>query len=119
MRYVFLSYIYAIFGSYNPKSTCTSIKRYRIHNHRVKSIVPSDKLLVYNVKQGWKPLCDFFECDVPTVAFPHENVDAELTKTLPLTRLYRQVRWEVQRGVFAIGSVHTIILISVLAICFS
>ena len=58
-------------------------KRYLIHNHRVTSIVPADKLLVYNLKRGWKPLCDFLECEVPTVTFPRENIEAEITKTLP------------------------------------
>ncbi|KAL9981472.1 hypothetical protein ACROYT_G010179 [Oculina patagonica] len=90
MRYIFVPYINATFGSCSPKSTYVHRKRYRIHNHRVKSIVPADKLLVYNVKQGWKPLCDFLECHVPTVAFPHENINAELTETLPMTRMGRQ-----------------------------
>jgi len=40
----------AVFGSLNPKSTYVFRKRYRIHNQRVKSVVPADKLLVYNVK---------------------------------------------------------------------
>ena len=40
----------ALFGSMNPKSTCVFRKRYRMHNHRVKSIVPPEKLLVYTVR---------------------------------------------------------------------
>ena len=72
MYFVLYSYINAVFGSTNPSSTCVSRKRCRIHNHRVKSLVPPGKLLVYNVKQGWKPLCDFLGCEVSTVAFPHE-----------------------------------------------
>ena len=117
--YLYDSFFDAAFGSHNPKSTYVLRKRYRIHNHRVKSIIPADKLLVYNVKQGWKPLCDFLACEVPTVAFPHENINAELTATLPMTRFGRQVNREVQRGVFAIGSVLVIIVITVLAICFN
>ena len=118
MSYVINSYFDAYHGSHDPKSTYVFRKRYRIHNHRVKSIVPADKLLVYNVKQGWKPLCDFLACEVPTVPFPHENVKAEITATFPMTRWGRQVNREVQRGVFAIGSVLVIILITVLAICY-
>ncbi|XP_078361379.1 uncharacterized protein LOC144645703 [Oculina patagonica] len=118
LMFVYNSFTDAAHGSHNPKSTCVIRKRYRIHNHRVKSIVPADKLLVYNVKQGWKPLCDFLGCDVPSVPFPHENINAELTKTLPMTRWGRQVNWEVQRGVLAIGSVLVIIVIIVAAICF-
>ena len=56
LRYVGNSCFTALLGSTNPKSTCVFRKRYRMHNHRVKSIVPPEKLLVYNVKQGWKPL---------------------------------------------------------------
>jgi len=119
VSYVVKSFLNAAIGSsYSKyKSTCVFRKRYRIHNDRVKSIVPADKLLVYNVKEGWKPLCDFLECEVPTVAFPHENIKAEIIGTLPETRYGQQVKREVQRGFFAIGSVLVIIVATVLAIC--
>ena len=112
------SYLTATGGSSNPKSTYVIRKRYRIHNHRVKSIVPADKLLVYNVKEGWKPLCDFLECEVPTVAFPHENIKAEIVKTIPFTRYGQQVQSEVQRScVVCIGSFLVIIIAAILVIC--
>ena len=113
------SYFNALFGSCNPKSTYVFRKRYRIHNHRVKSIVPADKLLVYNVKQGWKPLCDFLECEVPTVAFPHENIKAEITSTIGMTRYGQRIKWEIQRSLFAFGTVFVVIVVAIiLAICF-
>ena len=94
-------YSNATVGSYNPKSTYLFRKRYRIHNHRVKSIIPAGKLLVYDVKQGWKPLCDFLGCEAPTVPFPHENVRGEIANTpLGMTRMGRQIKWEIQRSVF-------------------
>jgi len=49
-------------------------KRYLEHNSRVKALIPRDQLLVYNVKQGWKPLCEFLGVDVPDVPFPRLNV---------------------------------------------
>jgi len=49
-------------------------KRYLEHNSRVKASTPQDQLLVYNVKQGWKPLCEFLGVDVPDVPFPRLNV---------------------------------------------
>ena len=119
MNYLMDSTIIAALGSCNTKSTYVFRKRYRIHNHRVKSTVPADKLLVYNVKQGWKPLCDFLECEVPNIPFPHENIKGEIIKSLPMTRWVRQVNREVQRGALAIVSVLVIIVITVLAICFS
>ena len=51
MEYVLDSFFNFAIGSCNTKSTYVIRKRYRIHNHRVKSIVPADKLLVYNVKE--------------------------------------------------------------------
>ena len=119
MSYVGKAILNAAIGSSfsNYKSTYVFRKRYRIHNDRVKSIVPADKLLVYNVKQGWKPLCDFLECEVPTVAFPHENIKAEVISTVPATRYGQQVKREVHRGFFAISSVLVIIVGTVLAIC--
>ena len=117
MDYVYDSFLTAAGGSINPKSTYVIRKRCRIHNHRVKSIVPSNKLLVYNVKQGWKPLCDFLECKVPTIAFPHENIKAGITKTIPFTRLGQKVNSEVERyRILWIGSL-IIIIVAILAIC--
>ena len=47
---------------------------YTKHNARVKATIPRDDLLVYNVKQGWKPLCEFLGLEVPDVPFPCLNV---------------------------------------------
>jgi hypothetical protein len=44
------------------------------HNEEVKRYVPAEKLLVYNVKEGWEPLCAFLGVAVPAGrAFPHDN----------------------------------------------
>ena len=44
------------------------------HNNDVKSNVPPEKLLVYNVKMGWKPLCEFLEVPIPQELFPNLSV---------------------------------------------
>ncbi|MGI8946044.1 MAG: sulfotransferase family protein [Thermoleophilaceae bacterium] len=46
---------------------------YEDHNEHVKRNVPADKLLVYEVKQGWGPLCEFLEVPVPDGPMPHLN----------------------------------------------
>ena len=116
MHYILDCCIDASFGSCNPKSTYVFRKLYRIHNHRVKCVVPADKLLVYNVKQGWKPLCDFLECKVPTTPFPHENIKGEIAyKALELSRSGRQMKREMQRGVLLICSVLMIIVATFMA----
>ena len=43
------------------------------HNREVMATVPPDRLLVYQVTEGWGPLCRFLEVDVPEEDFPHLN----------------------------------------------
>ena len=116
MAYVLDSFLNAAYGSCNPKSTHVLRKRYRIHNHRVKAIVPADKLLVYNVTQGWKPLCDFLECEVPPVTFPHENIKSEITNTVMMTRYGQHIKREFRNAVLKIGLFLIVILGVFLAI---
>ena len=74
---------------------------------------------MYNVKQGWKPLCDFLGCVIPTVAFPHENVKGELVKVpLSETRYGRQCKRKIQRAVFVILSVIIAIIIAMITTAF-
>jgi hypothetical protein len=42
-------------------------------NREVQETVPSDRLLVWSVGDGWEPLCDFLELPVPDTPFPHLN----------------------------------------------
>lgn len=46
---------------------------YTEHNQHVRKYVPPDRLLEFNLKQGWKPLCHFLGKEVPAVSFPHVN----------------------------------------------
>ena len=50
-----------------------AIKVFERHNEEVKRRVPREKLLVYEVKQGWGPLCDFLGVEAPDKPFPHLN----------------------------------------------
>jgi hypothetical protein len=43
-------------------------------NEDVKERVPAERLLVYDVKEGWEPLCEFLGVEVPEgKPFPHLN----------------------------------------------
>jgi len=64
----------AIYGGYNPEATALFRKKYRQHNERVQAVIPAERLLVFNVKQGWKSLCEFLGCDIPSTQFPRANV---------------------------------------------
>jgi hypothetical protein len=54
-----------------------AIATFERHNEKVRQRVSSEKLLVYEVKEGWRPLCEFLGVDVPDKPFPHLN-DAEI-----------------------------------------
>ena len=43
------------------------------HIEEVKATVPADKLLVYDVRDGWGPLCEFLGVPEPAEPLPHLN----------------------------------------------
>jgi len=45
--------------------------------NEVKTYVPADRLLVWEVKEGWAPLCKFLDLPVPDSPFPRVN-DSEM-----------------------------------------
>ena len=47
---------------------------YKQHIAQVQAHVPAERLLVYDVKEGWEPLCRFLNVPVPLdKPFPHLN----------------------------------------------
>merc|ERR1712080_544573 len=58
------------------------------HIQRVTRIVPPDRLLVFNVKDGWEPLCKHLGVPVPLVPFPHANPWTD-TRTAQMTKMQR------------------------------
>jgi Sulfotransferase domain len=48
-------------------------------NQQVIDALPSERLLVFSPKQGWKPLCSFLGVPVPDVPFPRINSRDELS----------------------------------------
>jgi hypothetical protein len=43
------------------------------HIEEVKANVPADRLLVYDVREGWEPLCKFLGKPIPSEPVPHLN----------------------------------------------
>jgi hypothetical protein len=48
-------------------------ERYEAHNQAVQDLIPAGQLLVYQVKEGWEPLCKFLNVEVPATEFPRTN----------------------------------------------
>jgi hypothetical protein len=50
-----------------------AIETFIKHNEEVKATVPPERLLVFEVKKGWEPICEFLDKPVPAQPFPHVN----------------------------------------------
>lgn len=58
-----------------------AIEVFKRHNEEVRRKVPPEKLLVYEVGEGWGPLCEFLGVEVPeNEPFPHINDTASFRK---------------------------------------
>jgi hypothetical protein len=61
---------FAASGHELPEQLIAEFKR---HNEEVEATVPPERLLVWNVSEGWEPLCEFLEVPVPDEPLPHAN----------------------------------------------
>lgn len=55
---------------------------YERHNARVRSEVPSERLVDWQPGDGWEPICAALGVAVPPEPFPHENTSAEFQANL-------------------------------------
>ena len=61
-------------GAFKGATTDKAIKqRFNEWNQSVIDYVPKDRLLIYQVKDGWKPICDFIDKPIPDIPFPYKN----------------------------------------------
>jgi hypothetical protein len=50
-----------------------AINKFNVHLAEVKAAVPEHQLLIYNIKDGWGPLCHFLGRPVSDKPFPYVN----------------------------------------------
>ncbi len=58
------------------------IAAFRRRTEDVQEALPPERVLVFDVSQGWGPLCAFLEVDVPDEPFPHHNLRADFWEAL-------------------------------------
>jgi Sulfotransferase domain len=58
------------------------IAAYEQHVAEVRASIPQSRLLVFDVKEGWEPLCGFLRVPAPDTAFPRVNSRANLPSLL-------------------------------------
>ena len=68
-------------GRYREKKH--AIEVYRQHNQSVIRMVPPERLLQYHVKDGWQPLCEFLDKQIPEEPFPRLNERVDFLASVP------------------------------------
>jgi len=87
-------------GRFEDKPYALSV--FERHNQEVKDSVPADRLLVWEVTEGWEPLCRFLGVAAPETPFPRLN-DAQTFREQFLSHVLR-LDVEVQQSAALRGS---------------
>lgn len=61
-----------VYGSDRP-SQSTLLNRWDQHCRDVIRTVPERQRLIWRLGDGWEPLCEFLDCEVPSAVFPWLN----------------------------------------------
>lgn len=83
-----------------------ALEVFKQHIEDVKSYVPADKLLVFEVKEGWEPLCAFLGVAVPDKPFPRLNERGNFRGNVA----FRQMRQRLLTVTLATGVLLTSLL---------
>ncbi len=67
-------------GKFHDKAFAIDV--YQRHEAYIQSIVPKRNLLMYEVREGWKPLCDFLQLPKPKTEFPNTNAKADINQKI-------------------------------------
>lgn len=78
-----------------PIKAAHAMAVFEAHNAAVKAAIPPERLLVFEAKQGWVPLCAFLGVPVPEGPYPNVNDTAEFKGRITLMKRLRLVPWIV------------------------
>jgi hypothetical protein len=70
----------ALKGVMNDKAK--AVARYNAYIDEVKALVPADQLLVFQVSDGWAPLCRFLGVPEPQEPFPNLNDREQIKQSI-------------------------------------
>jgi hypothetical protein len=68
-----------------------ALEIFKNHIEEVKRAVPKERLLIFEARQGWEPLCSFLNVPVPIdKPYPHKNKGAWVRQVLKYRDLLKQ-----------------------------
>ena len=63
---------------------------FRDHIETVKKTISPERLLIYEISQGWEPLCSFLKVPIPSdTPFPRVNEGRDIKKAISVIKLVR------------------------------
>lgn len=71
---------------------------YDKHNAHVQELIPKSQLLVFDVREGWEPLCRFLQVPVPNEEFPRLNETAAMHSIYYGMMAYGAFHWTMYTG---------------------
>ena len=75
-------------GRFEDEAYATRV--FRENSERVQRVVAPDRLLIFEAKDGWEPLCAFLGVPVPETPYPHVNEAATIKRVV---RVLGVIRW--------------------------
>jgi hypothetical protein len=67
-----------------------AVKVFKDHIEEVKRMVPKERLLIFEARHGWEPLCAFLDVPVPVnKPYPHENDGRTIRQILKYRNLVK------------------------------
>ena len=72
-----------------------AVEFYKAWKDAVISAVPRERILIFQVKDGWGPLCDFLGVETPSIPFPKMNDTEEVMKMNNMTRQICHSIWGI------------------------
>ena len=70
------------------------VAQFERHTQEVMAAIPAPRLLVYDVREGWEPLCAWLGVPVPETPFPHTNTREEMTQ---MRQAMAEGAWDAQK----------------------
>ena len=83
-----------------------AVEVFEQHIEHVRATCPPNRLLVFDVAEGWQPLCEFMGVPVPQHTFPRLN-DAKAMR-----RVLTSVRWGTRAAPIVIASAAAVLAIA-------
>jgi Sulfotransferase domain len=74
------------------------VEAMRGHEQAVRDAIPAERLLVWNVAEGWEPLCEFLELPIPDVPLPHINDRKEFLNRIIDSSLTSLQEWRARES---------------------